>query len=81
MTEPILNGDKRRYFFAWHLVNGIPFAFKFATEDDIPVGGVPDIVGSVIEITREEFLVNEIAVLEQQHPFDGDELVSLLRQS
>lgn len=60
----------RRYFFGWHLVNGIPFAMKWAEDDGMVVGGIPNVVGEVMEITEEQFSPNvPISELEKEHPF------------
>lgn len=46
----------RKYFFAYHLVNGIPFPLAWVEEDGLPVGGIPNpIVGTVHEIDELSF--------------------------
>lgn len=62
----------RKYFFGWHTVNGIPFAFKWAEEDGLPIGGHPNTVGEVLEISEEEWENAGVSDLEKEHPFKGD---------
>lgn len=46
----------RRYYFAYHVVNGLVFPLAWAEEDGLPVGGIPEfIAGSKVEITAEQF--------------------------
>lgn len=60
-----------KWFFAYHLVNGIPFAFMWAEDRGHVVGGIPNpIWETVVEITEEEF-GNGISDLEREYPFKG----------
>lgn len=59
---------KLKWFFAYHYVNGIPFAFMWAEDNGLVVGGIPNpIPGTIVEITEEEFS-NGISDLEREHP-------------
>lgn len=60
----------RKYYFAYHLVNGNPFAFMWVEEDGLPVGGVPDALQPVVEITEQEFTDGTLKDLEAQHPYE-----------
>lgn len=70
--------DKRKYYHAWHLVNGIPYSFTFILDEGHVVGGIPDIApgSSKMEITKEEFyLPAPLADLEKENPYlkaEGD---------
>lgn len=75
MQDPV--PDKRKYFFAWHLTNGIPFGFKFMTDDGLPVGGIPDTIGDIIELSKEEFDVDGVSDLQKKHPLHGVIMVTL----
>lgn len=72
LTSPPVKKE-RKYFFGWHLVNGIPFSMRWAEDDGIVVGGIPDVVGTPMEITEEEFRPEvSLATLEKEHPFPQD---------
>lgn len=59
---------RRRYFFAYHDVNGIIFPFAWAEDDGLPVGGIPKpIDGCKWEITAEEFS-RDLLELEKRYP-------------
>ncbi len=60
---------KLRHLFGWHLVNGIPFPMVWKEDDGMVVGGIPDVVGDVMEITEEEFENALLDDLAKQHPF------------
>lgn len=65
-------GRIMKYFFAYHLVNGMPFAFLWAEDRGFIVGGIPNpIWDTVVEITEEEFH-NGITDLERQYPLPCD---------
>lgn len=62
----------KKYYFAYHLVNGQPFAFMWVEEGGMPVGGVPETVpDTVVEISEEEFQKGELKPLELEHPYKG----------
>lgn len=67
---------KRKYFFAWHLVNGLPFCFKYIEDDGIIVGGRPELAQEPMEITEEEFNtdgnLNDLAKQHPLHTKEGD---------
>lgn len=61
---------KRVYFFSWHLVNGLPFCFKYCEDGGIIVGGRPELAQEPMEITEEEFNENNnLNDLATQHPY------------
>ena len=63
----------KKYYFAYHLVNGNPFPFTWMEEEGMPVGGRPDIAPDTkIEITEEEFNFGELLPLERKYPWKGD---------
>lgn len=65
-TEP--KPHRKKWYFAWHTVSGIPFAFAWCEDDGLPVGGIPKYVGPRVEITEEQFN-NGLKDLEEEHPF------------
>lgn len=67
----------RKYFFGWHLVNGIAFSFKWVEDAGIVVGGIPNLAMAPMEITEDEFLeTNNLNELAKQHPYSGVQAVS-----
>lgn len=38
-TNPVIH--VRKYYFGYHVVNGIIFPFAWVEEDGLPVGGIP----------------------------------------
>ena len=62
----------RKYYFAYHLVNGNPFAFMWIEEEGMPVGGRPNPEpDTTVEITQQEFELGELKPLELEHPYKG----------
>lgn len=60
----------RKYYFAYHLVNGNPFPFMWAEEGGLPVGGRPDYVeGTKVEILPKEFEEGTLSILEKVYPW------------
>lgn len=73
---------ERKYFFGYHLVNGILFSMKWMEDGGIVVGGIPTVVGTKLEITEEEFAPGTLlADLEKEHPCDADIPLIILRDS
>jgi len=66
------HATERKYYFAYHYTNGIPFAMMWAEDDGLCVGGRPDYIeGTKVEITSEEFS-GGTSDLEKEHPFQED---------
>lgn len=59
----------RKYYFGYHEFNGIAYAFKWAEDDGVCVGGRPNLVGPKVEITHEQFKEASTRDLEKEHPF------------
>ena len=59
----------RKYYFARHSVNGVPFAFMWVEDDGLPVGGRPDILEGTkaIEISEEDFN-GDLRIQEEKYP-------------
>lgn len=66
--SPQVPARKLKYFFGYHLVNGIKFSFMWVEDDGHVVGGIPEIIGDRLEITKEEFETSNLADLEKEHP-------------
>lgn len=57
----------RKWYFAYHDVNGMVFPFAWAEDDGICVGGRPDYLqGSKVEISEEDFKLG-LSILERIH--------------
>lgn len=56
----------RKYYFAYHDVNGIIFPFAYVEEDGLPVGGIPKYIKRW-EISPEDFQL-DLGILERIHP-------------
>jgi len=61
----------RKYFFAYHEVNGIAFPFTWAEDDGLPIGGRPAFLDKkmVWEISHTEYC-GDFLVLEKKHPLN-----------
>lgn len=59
----------RKYYFAYHLVNGNPFAFMWVEEGGMPIGGIPDALQPIVEITEQEFTAGTLKDLELAYPY------------
>lgn len=58
----------RKYYFAYHSVNGIIFPFTWAEDDGICVGGRPNpIDDSKVEITKYDAEL-DLGILERMYP-------------
>lgn len=59
----------RKYYFARHSVNGLIFAFMWAEDDGICVGGRPKILAGTnpVEISEEDFS-GDLRILSERYP-------------
>lgn len=57
-----------RYYFGYHLVNGICFPVKWVTDEGLPIGGDPKAI-QVREITRHEYSHNSLKTNVSKYPY------------
>ena len=58
----------RQYFFAYHNFHGQVYPMAWIVEDGITLGGHPQCVSDVIEISKEEWEVLTLSELEGKYP-------------
>ena len=70
----------RRFFFAYHEVNGLIFPFSWAENNGLPVGGIPKyLLDTRHEISQDEF-DEGLSELEKKYPIPLGDVTSKVKE-